>query len=171
MAVAPFAIPDRFNAVTFFVDRHVAEGRGGRAAFHHDGGRLTYAELQALVNRTGNALRELGVEREQRVLCLLLDSAEFLAAFWGAIKIGAVPVPLNTMLRGPDYLYFLNDSRARILVVSRLVQPELLVEVEAMAVKPAKATAPSARPRAAAKARAPATSRSSARSRRSGKRR
>ncbi|HZV95369.1 MAG TPA: AMP-binding protein, partial [Candidatus Nitrosocosmicus sp.] len=123
MAVAPFAIPDRFNAATFFVDRHVAEGRGGHTAFHHDGGTLTYAELQALVNRTGNALRELGVAREQRVLCLLLDSPEFLGAFWGAIKIGAVPVPLNTMLRSPDYLYFLNDSRARVLVVSEALYP------------------------------------------------
>jgi benzoate-CoA ligase family protein len=123
MGVTPFEIPDRFNATTFFVDRHVAEGRGGRAAFHHDGGTLSYAGLQSLVNRTGNVFRKLGLEREQRVLCLLLDSPEFLAAFWGAIKIGAVPVPLNTMLRGPDYLYFLNDSRARILVVSEALYP------------------------------------------------
>ena len=116
-------IPERFNAATFFVDRHVTEGRGSRVAFHHEGGTLTYAALQELVNRAGNALRDLGVDREQRVLCLLLDSPEFLAAFWGAIKVGAVPVPLNTMLRPPDYLYFLNDSRARILVVSEALLP------------------------------------------------
>ena len=123
MGAAPFEIPERFNAATFFVDRHVGEGRGGQVAFHHDSGTLTYAGLQALVNRTGNAFRELGLEREQRVLCLLLDSPEFLAAFWGAIKVGAVPVPINTMLRGQDYLYFLNDSRARILVVSEALYP------------------------------------------------
>ena len=116
-------LPERFNAATFFVDRHVAEGRGGRVAFHHEGGTLSYGALHELVNRAGNAFRELGIEREQRVLCLLLDSPEFLAAFWGAIKIGAVPVPLNTMLRAPDYLYFLNDSRARILVVSEALYP------------------------------------------------
>ena len=116
-------IPERFNAATFFVDRHVAEDRGSRVAFHHEGGTLTYAALQELVNRAGNALRDLGVDREQRVLCLLLDSPEFLAAFWGAIKVGAVPVPLNTMLRPPDYLYFLNDSRARVLVVSEALFP------------------------------------------------
>ncbi len=118
-----FQIPDRFNAATFFVDRHVDEGRGGRVAFQHEGGTLTYGALHELVNRAGNAFRDLGLEREQRVLCLLLDTPEFLAAFWGAIKIGAVPVPVNTMMRAPDYLYFLNDSRARVLVVSAPLYP------------------------------------------------
>jgi benzoate-CoA ligase len=111
-------IPARFNAATFFVDRHVAEGRGGKVAFFHDGGSLTYAGLQELVNRTGNALLELGVRPEQRVLCLLLDSPEFLAAFWGAVKIGAIPIPVNTMMRTDDYRYFLEDSRAPVAIVS-----------------------------------------------------
>jgi benzoate-CoA ligase family protein len=118
-----FQIPDRFNAASFFVDRHVDEGRGGRVAFQHEGGTLTYGALHELVNRAGNAFRDLGLEREQRVLCLLLDTPEFLAAFWGAIKIGAVPVPVNTMMRAADYLYFLNDSRARVLVVSAPLYP------------------------------------------------
>jgi len=125
----PTLIPERFNAASFFVDRHVAEGRGERVAFHHEGGTLTYAGLQERANRAGNALQALGVEREQRVLCLLLDTPDFLAAFWGALKIGAIPVPLNTMLRAPDYLYFLNDSRATVLVVSEplfaVVEPVL----------------------------------------------
>jgi benzoate-CoA ligase family protein len=118
MATSPFEVPDRFNAATFFMDRHIAEGRGGKVAFLHEGGELTYAGLQELVNRAGNALRGLGVEPEQRVLCLLLDSPAFLATFWGAIKIGAVPIPINTMMRGQDYLYFLNDSRAQVAVIS-----------------------------------------------------
>jgi benzoate-CoA ligase family protein len=105
------------------VDRHVDERRGGRVAFQHEGGTLTYGALHELVNRAGNAFRDLGLEREQRVLCLLLDTPEFLAAFWGAIKIGAVPVPVNTMMRAQDYLYFLNDSRARVLVVSAPLYP------------------------------------------------
>ena len=118
MTVPPFQVPDRFNAATFFVDRHIAEGRGGKVGFFHEDGELTYAGLQELVNRAGNALRDLGVEPEHRVLCLLLDSPAFLATFWGAIKIGAVPIPINTMMRGQDYLYFLNDSRARVAVIS-----------------------------------------------------
>ena len=117
-------VPARFNATTFFVDRHVAEGRGAKVAFFHDEGSITYAGLQELVNRTGNALLDLGVRPEQRVLCLLLDSPEFLGAFWGAIKIGAVPIPVNTMMRADDYLYFLDDSRAPVAIVSEALLAE-----------------------------------------------
>jgi benzoate-CoA ligase family protein len=124
MTTAVFDVPARFNAARFFVDRHVEEGRGGKIAFHHDGVALTYGQLQELVNRTGNALLDLGVQPEQRVLCLLLDSPEFLAAFWGAIKIGAIPIPVNTMMRADDYLYFLDDSRARVAVVSEALLAE-----------------------------------------------
>src|SRR5690242_21114545 len=114
MATTPFPVPDRFNAASFFVDRHVVEGRGGKVAFFHEEGELTYAGLQEMVNRAGNALRDLGVELEHRVLLLLLDSPAFLAAFWGAIKIGAVPIPVNTMMRGQDYLYFLDRKSTRL---------------------------------------------------------
>ncbi|HET7875704.1 MAG TPA: benzoate-CoA ligase family protein [Methylomirabilota bacterium] len=118
MAQPVTEIPARFNAATFFVDRHVAEGRGGKVAFIYEDTPLTYAGLQELVNRSGNALLDLGVRPEQRVVCLLLDSPAFLGAFWGAIKIGAIPIPVNTMMRGQDYLYFLNDSRAPVAVIS-----------------------------------------------------
>ena len=111
-------IPARFNAATYFVDRHLAEGRGERVAFFYEDTRLTYVALADLVNRAGNALLDLGVRPEQRVLLLLLDSPEFVAAFWGAIKIGAVPIPVNTMMRSDDYAYFLEDSRAPVAVVS-----------------------------------------------------
>ena len=117
-------IPPRFNAARFFIDRHVEEGRGSKIAFYCENGTLTYAGLQELVNRAGNALLELGVRPEQRVLCLLLDSPEFLATFWGAIKIGAVPIPVNTMMRGADYLHFLNDSRATVAVISEQLLAE-----------------------------------------------
>jgi benzoate-CoA ligase len=118
MSPALTEIPAQFNVARFFVDRHVEEGRGSRPAFHCEDRTLTYASLQELVNRTGNALLDLGVQREQRVLCLLLDSAEFVAAFWGAIKIGAIPIPVNTMMRAQDYLYFLDDSRAPVAIIS-----------------------------------------------------
>lgn len=118
MSMPAIEIPDRFNAAAYFVDRHVAEGRAGKVAFFHEGGTITYGQLQELVNRVGNALRELGVEMEHRVLLLLLDGPEFVASFFGAIKIGALPIPVNTMMRAQDYLYFLEDSRARVAIVS-----------------------------------------------------
>src|SRR6185436_3892569 len=112
------ALPERFNAAAHFVDRNVAEGRGASTAFLGESRTLTYADLQSLTNRTGNALRALGVEAADRVLMICLDAPEFLGTFWGAIKIGAVPVPVNTLLRAPDYRYVLDDSRARVAVVS-----------------------------------------------------
>ncbi|HSE96588.1 MAG TPA: benzoate-CoA ligase family protein [Methylomirabilota bacterium] len=111
-------LPAQFNVATYFLDRNLAEGRGQEPAFFCEDRVLTYADVHDLATRTGNALRELGVEREHRVLMICLDAPEFLGTFWGAIRIGAVPVPVNTLMRGPDYLYALNDSRARVAVVS-----------------------------------------------------
>src|SRR5438876_1998614 len=118
-------LPAQFNVASWFVDKNVAEGRGASPAFLHEDRTLTYADVQELVNRTGNALLELGVEMETRVLMLCLDAPEFIGTFWGAIKIGAVAVPVNTLLRPDDYLYFLNDSRARVAVVSEPLMPVL----------------------------------------------
>ncbi len=71
-----------------------------------------------MVDRTGNALRALGIEPEQRVALVLPDSPEFVAAFLGAIKIGAIPVTLSTLLTEGDYAYLLADCRARAVVVA-----------------------------------------------------
>ena len=120
-------LPAEFNVASWFVDRPVADGRGPAPAFHCEDRALTYADVQELANRTGNALRELGVEMEHRVLMICLDAPEFLGTFWGAIKIGAVPVPVNTLLRAADFRYVLEDSRARVAVVSA----PLLAEVRA----------------------------------------
>ena len=115
---APVTLPRDYNAATHFIDRHLKEGRGGKTAFIDDRGSYTYAELASRVNRAGNVLKSLGVGMEQRVLLCLLDTIDFPALFWGAIKIGAVPVPVNTLLTPADYDYMLRDSRAQVLVVS-----------------------------------------------------
>src|SRR2546426_12830057 len=112
-------LPAQFNVATWFVDRNVTQGRGASPAFHYENRTLTYTDVQDLANRTGNALLELGVQMEDRVLVLCLDTPEFLGAFWGAIKIGAIPIPVNTLMRGADYLYFLRASRARAAAISR----------------------------------------------------
>jgi benzoate-CoA ligase len=102
--------------VTPLLDRHVAEGRADRPALRLADGEVSYAELQSLANRVGNALRAAGVEPEQRVALLLHDGPEFVATFLGAMKIGAVPVPLNTLAPASDLALYLTDSRARALV-------------------------------------------------------
>jgi benzoate-CoA ligase family protein len=117
--LAPILLPDRFNAAEHFVDRRIAEGRGDKVAIECGNQRVTYRQLFELVNQVGDGLRKLGVRREERVLLLLLDTPEFAASFFGAIKIGAVPVPVNTLLKPADYEYLLNDSRARVAIVSQ----------------------------------------------------
>lgn len=77
------------------------------------------------MNRVGNALRGLGVGQGDRVLLALLDGPEFVASFLGAIKIGAVPVPVNTVMRASDYRYFLDDSGAPVAIVSEPLLPEV----------------------------------------------
>lgn len=126
LSAADLGIPDLFNAASYFVDRHLAEGRGNRVALECGDEQVTYALLAERVNRAGSALRDvLHVRSEERILLLLLDTPEFAYAFFGAMKIGAVPVPTNTLLRAPDYEYILNDSRARVAIVSELLLPLL----------------------------------------------
>jgi benzoate-CoA ligase family protein len=118
-------LPEIFNVSGIMVDRHVVEGRGAGVAIECGNDKVTYRDLLENTNRVGNLLRQLGVDLEQRVLLALPDNAEFLYCFFGAIKIGAVAVPVNPWLRAQDYEYLLNDTRARVAVVSESVLPEI----------------------------------------------
>jgi len=119
----------RFNAAEFFVDRHLREGRGPRVAIECGEQRVSYAQLGERVNRFGNGLRHaLGLRMEERVVLLLPDIPEFAYCFFGTIKIGAIPVPVNTLLRANEYEYLLNDTRARVAVVSEGLA-HLLLEI------------------------------------------
>jgi benzoate-CoA ligase family protein len=116
-------IPETFNVSAAFIEHNLDAGRGGAVALYAGEQRITYGELALKVNRAGNALRGLGVRPEERVFLLLLDVPEFAYLFWGAIRMGAVPVPTNTALKPQDYAYMLRDSRARVLAVSDALLP------------------------------------------------
>ena len=118
-------LPENFNVATHFVDRNVREGRGARVAIECGDERVTYQQLLENTNRVGNALLALDVRPEERILLLLLDTPEFLYSFFGAIKIGAVAVPVNTQAKPQDYEYILNDCRARVAIVSEPLLPHL----------------------------------------------
>jgi len=118
-------LPQLFNVATYFVDRNILEGRAQNIAIECGDERVTYQQLFERTNRAGNALRNLGVRPDERVLLLLLDSPEFLYSFFGAIKIGTVAVPVNTQAKPHDYEYILNDSRARVAVVSETLLQQL----------------------------------------------
>src|SRR5260221_2411094 len=123
---AELGVAEAFNAATHFVDRHVREGRGSVVAIECGEERVTYAQLLDGVNRFGSALRDaLEVRPEERVMLLLLDAPAFATVFFGAIKIGAVPIPTNTLWTPADYRHVLNDSRARVAVVSEELLPRI----------------------------------------------
>jgi benzoate-CoA ligase len=122
-SAADLGVPRVFNAAAHFVDRNVSEGRGDRIAIECGDDRLTYADVLANVNRFGSAIRQLGIRREERVMLLLVDGPCFASAFFGTTKIGAVAVPVNTLLKPHDYRYLLEDSGAVALVVSETLLP------------------------------------------------
>src|SRR3954451_5589852 len=97
----------RFNVSAAFIDRHLAEDRGGKVAIRTATEDVTYAALVERVARCGNALRRLGIQPGSRLLMVVLDRPAFFYLFWGAIKAGIIPVPLNTLLRASDYAYLI----------------------------------------------------------------
>jgi len=116
----------RFNVAAAFIDRHIGEGRGDKIAIRTEAEEVSYAALAERVARCGNALRGLGIRRDERLLMVVLDGPAFFYLFWGAIKAGIIPVPLNTLLRAADYAYMIDDAACAGLVYS----PELAAEVE-----------------------------------------
>jgi benzoate-CoA ligase family protein len=117
-----------FNVAVSFIDRHLEEGRGDKLVVRSVAGdEVTYAELAENVNRAGNALKDLGIGAGERALMMVKDCPAFYYLFWGAIKAGVVPVPLNTLLRAKDYRFMIEDSGCAAVVYS----PEFAEEVEA----------------------------------------
>ncbi len=122
------------NAVEYFVDRHVAEGRADRPAFREASGqkrRITYGQLADRSACVATALRRAGVPREARAAMLVLDQIEFPEIFWGCFRAGVIPVPLNTLLATSVYDIILNDSRAACLFVSEELWPVVKPAAEA----------------------------------------
>src|SRR5213082_722512 len=108
----------RFNIGAELIERNLRAGRGEAPAILSGGKILTYRDLEALTDRLAAAFLRAGVEPEQRVLFVLPDSPELAAGYLAALKIGAVAVPSNPLLRPADYAYFVEESRARLLITS-----------------------------------------------------
>jgi 4-hydroxybenzoate-CoA ligase len=125
-----------YNAVTDFVDAHIAAGRGKKIAFVDPERALTYGELQERSIRFAHALRKLGIEPEQRVALLLNDTVDYPVAFWGAIRAGCVAIPLNIYLTLPQYAYILADCRARALVIEASLLETIAPVLENLPRKP-----------------------------------
>src|SRR5437763_13910434 len=109
-------IPQQLNIAEYFLDAPAAR-HPNKTAIVGEPHRVTYADLSKLANRVGNALLDLGISRGDRVLIVLLDSAEFIASFFGAAKIGAVAVPVNPFARSADYIHYIENSEPRAAIV------------------------------------------------------
>ena len=138
---ATIAFSDRFNTAVPMIDRHLAEGNGGKIAIRNTDGEVTYGELAERVNRCGNALLASGANggagRGDRVMMMIKDCPEFIYVFYGAIKAGIVPVPVNTLLRSADYQYMIEDSGCAGLVYSSEYAAEVEPALARAAHKPA----------------------------------
>jgi benzoate-CoA ligase len=119
------SLPQTFNVASHFVDRNVLEGRGSKTAIECGSERVSYQQLLERTNRVGNVFLRLGVRPEQRVVLLLQDTPEFLYSFFAAIKVGALAVPVNTLLKPPECEYILNDTRAPLVVASEALASTL----------------------------------------------
>ncbi len=125
-----------FNACEYLLDRRLAAGDGSRTALTGPAGDVSYAELWQRVCRTAAGLRAIGVQPEQRILMVMADSPQFVVVYLAAMRAGAIPVPVSTMLRADGIAELLRDSRARFLAISQ----EFAVAAESAA-----ATAPELR--------------------------
>jgi len=116
-------LPLYYNAVEI-LERNL-EARPDKPALLSDERALTFREMAREVNRVGNALRRLGLRFGEYVAVLAPDSAEWAAALFGTLKIGAVHVGLNTLLKPADYAYMLRDCRARAIFVHEAMLPAI----------------------------------------------
>ena len=111
------SFPDRFNMAGYFLYHNLEEGRENKVCLYFEDQKWTYGEVARLSNQAGNALRELGVEIEDRVLLVLPDCPEFVWTWFGAARIGAVLTMVNPLLPAADYEYYLDYTRAKVAVV------------------------------------------------------
>ena len=74
------------------------------------GSRISFAELDSRSNRFANALKGLGIKPGDRVALALMNSVEFIEAFFAIAKIGGVIVPLNWRLVSNELEFILKDS-------------------------------------------------------------
>ena len=119
--------PDKLNLADFLLDRHVREGRGDNAAIKFMDRAITYAQLQRMVNQFGNALKEAGVESQDRVGIRLVNSPSSLVTIFAIEKIGAIPVPTSPLWSREEIAFVVNDAEMRYFVVNE----PLMEQVEA----------------------------------------
>jgi benzoate-CoA ligase family protein len=130
-------VPDRYNVGADLIERNLLAGRADKVAIHSAAGDVTYGELNKLATGAARALQDLGVRREERVVLAGYDSPGWVAAFLGAIRFGAIPVPVNPLLqRSEDYDHYIADSLARVVIVDANTEEKLKAAADRASSKP-----------------------------------
>ena len=106
-----------FNLASYFLDRHLEAGDGGRIAIVTRRAMYSYAQVAERANRAAGVFRDLGVGREDRVLIALPDGVDAVAACLGAVRLGGLAVPVHASTRSKQLLTLLEDARPRVIVV------------------------------------------------------
>ena len=114
---ADIIIPERLNLATYLLDENIACGRGERQALYYEDQSYTYNQLCQLTNKVGNVLKNIGVERENRVLLVMNDCPDWVATWLGTMKIGAVSTCVYTYLHISDYEYFIDYIKPAAIIV------------------------------------------------------
>jgi len=130
-------LPDRYNVGADLIERNLEAGRTGKVAIHSVSGDVTYGELHKLATGAARALHDLDVRREERILVAGYDSPGWVAAFLGAIRLGAIPVPVNPLLqRSEDYDHYIADSLASVVIVDANTEVKLKAAADRASSKP-----------------------------------
>lgn len=131
-----FTFADSFNVAVHMIDRHIDEGRSDRTAYITEQEMVSYGQLAERVNRCGNALLNAGIPTGSRMLMIVKDCPEFVYLYYGAIKAGIIPVPINTLLRAADYQYMVDDSKCTALIYSPDFEAEVGPALAAVSRRP-----------------------------------
>ena len=115
--------PEAFNFAAHLLQANAE--RPDKPAFIDDVGVVTYGEFDERARRFAAGLKEAGIRREERVLILMQDGADWPVAFLGALLAGVAPVAVNTLTTADDLAYMLEHSRAQAAFVSGAVKPTL----------------------------------------------
>ena len=134
--VPVFTFADSFNVAVHMIDRHIDEGRADKMAYITERETVSYGQLGERVNRCGSALLDAGISPGGRMLMIVKDCPEFVYLYYGAIKAGIIPVPINTLLRAADYQYMIDDSECAALIYSPEFEGEVGPALSAVSRKP-----------------------------------
>jgi benzoate-CoA ligase family protein len=125
---------DRFNIADEFISRPAREHPDKLAILGVER-EASYSQVETEVNRVARALLDSGCKPGDRVLIALPDSVEFIACFFGAARIGAIAVPVNSMARAADYRHYLSNSGARFAMVHASILAEFTSGIAAGALE------------------------------------